>query len=206
MGINRMISCMHHIWINKQLLTLCHVTGTILGPGDILVENLVCKELTVIKAVKLWVGVWNCEGKDSGWSTAVHNVIWGKVSMFMVFRNLTGSSTDSDKSWEQWAWDFALCYKTHKDWKWFQHYQQRYNWPQYDKQEGHLLTETLTHEYMLSRRLWVADRIKFTYLSYNRCLIHLISIKTANKLSLYIFLMNSKYKCCPRIEISYKCD
>ena len=102
-----MISCMHHIWINKQLLTLCHVTGTILGPGDILVENLVFKELTVIKAVKLWVGVWNCEGKDSGWSTAVHNVIWGKFSVFMVFRNLTGPSTDSDKSWEQWAWACA---------------------------------------------------------------------------------------------------
>lgn len=42
------------------------MTGTILGPGDILVENLVFKELTLIKVVKLWVGVWNCEGKEHG--------------------------------------------------------------------------------------------------------------------------------------------
>lgn len=84
----------------------------------------------------------------------------------------------------------ALCYKTHKDWKCSQHYQQCYNWPQYDKQKDHLLTETLTHEYMLSWRLWVADRIKFTYLSYNRCLIHLISIKTANKQAKALYFFN----------------
>lgn len=79
------------------------MTGTILGPGDILVEDLVFKELTLIRVEKLWVGVWDCEGKDSGWSMAVHNVIGGKFSVFMVFRNLTETSTDSDKSWEQRA-------------------------------------------------------------------------------------------------------
>lgn len=40
--------------------------GSILGPGDMKIGGFVFRELTFTKPVKLWLEVWNWEGKDSG--------------------------------------------------------------------------------------------------------------------------------------------